>query len=391
MSTRTRTTEQRAAASRRALRLAVRPDGSDFADWARAHTGEVDWPWVVATAKAHKLAALLAARLTACGLDATLEGDLPQRITAARTDAARRGGMAERTLAVLADACAMETLPFYVVKGSVLAHRVYGDPQLRRFADVDVVVREADVPRTEALLTRLGYRPSGVEGIVAATPANDAERALAQTLTRRFNTRHLAAHTWRAPRGSEMLSVDLHWHASPHRLRVDEEQLWVQTEPIDIGGTRLLTLTPAATILHLVAHATTCLLNGFRLLHLVDVAWASTRFANQATATWRLADEWRVAPHLARVLAMIERLLEINLPLAGGAIPRPRRLLDAATTESFLLGAAGLDQRPAPDRLWRELLWSASMGSVRRNVGVIGGAAWARARFALFRATARKS
>jgi hypothetical protein len=60
--------------------------------------------------------------------------------------------MSERTLAAIATFAAAR-LPFYVVKGSVLAHRVYGDPHLRRFADVDPVVRQADMPRAEAILT----------------------------------------------------------------------------------------------------------------------------------------------------------------------------------------------------------------------------------------------
>jgi len=386
----TRSADRRVAASRRALRLAVRPDGAAFADWAGA-ADEVDWDWVVRTARAHKLWALVAARLSTTGVDVAVGGDLPQRVAAARTEAARRGAMSERTLAAVAGAAAAARLPFYVVKGSVLAHRVYGDPHLRRFADVDAIVRQADVPRAEAILSQLGYRPGGIEGIVDATPATAAERAFAETLTRRFDTRHLAAHTWYAPRGSDLLSVDLHWHAAPARLRVDEELLWERTEPIDIGGVRLLTFTPAATILHLVAHATTCLLNGFRLLHLVDVAWAATRFSDHAAETWRLAEAWRVAPHLARVLALVERLLEIELPLLAAGPRRPRPLLETATVESFLLDAAGVDQRSAADRLWREMVWSVSMGCVRRNVGVIASAAWARGRFQLFRRLQRSS
>ena len=112
------------------------PDGAAFADWAGA-ADEVDWDWVVRTARAHKLWALVAARLSASGVDVAVGGDLPQRVAAVRTEAARRGAMSERTLAAVADAFAAARLPFYVVKGSVLAHRVYGDPHLRRFADVD--------------------------------------------------------------------------------------------------------------------------------------------------------------------------------------------------------------------------------------------------------------
>lgn len=375
------------AASRRALRLALRPDGSAFAAWARDHAGTVDWSWVLRTAEAHKLAALLAARLAGVGGDAPLDAALRRRLFLAGAEAAQRAARAERTLATVAAAFDDGGLPFFVVKGSVLARQVYGDPRLRRFADVDIVVRHADLPRAEALLAGLGYRPCGAEGLLATRLASDAERARAQALTRGFDRRHLAAHTWCAAPARDLLSIDLHWHVSPVRLRVDEARLWEQTVAVDVAGTAVRTFTPAATLIHLAAHATTCLLNGFRLLHLVDVAWAATRFADQAAATWQLAAEWRVAPHLAQVLAMAERLLEIDLPLAAapGAPRHARPWAKAASAETFLLDAANLAQRSVASRLWRELAWSIAMGCVRRNVAVVCAASLARARFRYFR------
>lgn len=377
--------DPRAAASRRALWLALRPDASTFAEWAGARAGEIDWRWVLRTAAAHKLEALVASRLDAAGLAARLDAPTRQRVAAAREEAARRAGMAERTIAALAGAATAARLPFFVVKGSALSHLVYRDPHLRRFADVDVVVRRADVARAEALLGGLGYRPGGAESILAATPATEAERAAAIALVRRFDDRHLAAHTWYAPDRSGWLSVDLHWHVSPARLRIGEDRYWAETVAVDLGGTAARTLSPAATLIHLAAHATTCLLNGFRLLHLVDVGWAATRFAGDAAATWRLAGQWRVAPHLAQVLAMVERRLDVALPLAAAGPRRARPFERLATAEPFLLDAAALAERPAADRLWRELAWCIAMGCVRRNVGVVCGAAWARARFRLFR------
>lgn len=376
-----------AAASRQALRLAARPDDSAFAAWAHEHAAAVDWTWVLRTAEAHKLAALIAARLARSGVDARLDTALRRRLFLARAEAGQRAGMAERTLASVGAAFDADALPFFVVKGSVLAHQVYGDPHLRRFADVDVVVHHADVPRAEARLAALGYRPGGAESLLATRPAGDAERTRAEALTRDFDRRYLAAHTWYAPADRDLLSIDLHWHVAPTRLRVGEARLWEQTVAVELAGRTVRTFTPAATLIHLAAHATTCLLNGFRLLHLVDVAWAATRFADQAAATWQLAEQWRVAPHLAQILAMAGRLLGIELALAAapGAPPPARAWADAATTETFLLDAAGLATRSPAGRLWRELAWAAAMGCVRRNVGVICGASLARARFTLFR------
>jgi hypothetical protein len=348
----------------------------------------VDWHWVLRCAQAHKVAPLLAARIKACGLDATLDAGLRRRLFAVRLDAVQRAEMAERTLAEVAAAFAAARLPFFVVKGSVLAHQIYDDPHRRRFADLDAVVRQADVPPAEAALALLGYRSGADAQLLATAPTTDPERAMAIALSRRFERRRLAAFNLCAPRGRELLSVDLHWHVAPARLRIGEAQLWEQTVPVRIGGTTVLTFTPAATLIHLAAHATTCLLNGFRLLHLADVAWAATRFADHAAATWRLADQWRVAAHLALVLDTAERMLEIHLPLADArraARRRPRPWVEVATSEAFLLDAATLPRRSATARLWRELVWSVAMGCLRRNVAVVTAASWARARFRWFR------
>jgi hypothetical protein len=375
------------AESWQALRLALRPDGDAFAAWARAHHDTVDWRSALDCAEAHKVAALLAARLDACAVDSQLDAALRRRLFAIRVEAARHAEMAERTLAALAATFDAAQLPFFVVKGSVVAHQVYVEPHCRRFADVDAVVGQADVTRAEAALAQIGYRAAADTQLLDATPTGSAERARAIALSRRFETRQLAAFGLTAPPGGQLLAVDLHWHVAPTRLRVSEAELWAQTTPVRIGDTTLLTFTPAATLIHLAAHATTCLLNGFRLLHLTDVAWAATRFADHAAATWQLAERWRVDAHLALVLDTAARLLEVDLPLTGSRrVPR-RRLpwVAMATRDTFLLEATTLPQRSAGARLWRELVWCIAMRCVRRNVAVVVAAAWARTRFRWFR------
>lgn len=367
---------------REALLRALHPDGAVFAAWAAERGAAVDWSTVERRATAHKVAALLAARLAASGLDGGLDQRLRQRLDAARADAVRRGQAAERTLAALGEAFGAAGVPFFIVKGSALAHRVYGDPHLRRFADVDVVVRRADVDRAEAALRAMAYRPGGFESILGLSlKPDDPRHARAVTLVRGFEGRELAAYTWYAP-SAELLSVDLHWHVSPWRLRVGEEAVWAATEPLAIGGTTARTLAPPATLIHLVAHATTSLFNGFRLLHLCDVAWAARRFADQADDVWRLAREWRVADHLARVFRMVERALGVDLPLAAGAPPAGARPGFATVADAaFLVDATELKSRPALQRLRSELLWAVAMGCLRRNVNVVADVSITRALF----------
>ena len=46
-----------------------------------------------------------------------------------------------------------------VLKGAYLAQAIYKDLALRPMADVDLLVRKADLERTEAILAAMGYVP----------------------------------------------------------------------------------------------------------------------------------------------------------------------------------------------------------------------------------------
>lgn len=356
------------------LLLSLRPDGSGLVRWGQVYGAAADWEWLLRRAEQHKVAALLAERLAGCPLDR----DVLRRLAIVRLEAARRAAAAERTLARISEAFAAAALPFFVVKGSVLAHQIYGDPRRRRFDDVDVVVRRADVRRAERTLRDLGYQPGGFEAIVGAQPRTAAERQRARRLTRGFEARHLGAFSWRAPGHGELLPVDLHWLLSPDRLPRDEERLWQQTTPVTVAGSPVLTLGPAATVLHLAAHATTCLLNGFRLLHLADVGWAAQHFAAHDAAVWALAEQWGMTSHLATVFALVEERLGIEIAMARGG---PRKRAPSLVSEAMLVDVPDLAELPAYRRLGPELSWAIGTRCVRRSARIATAVAIARLRF----------
>lgn len=379
----------RAALSRRALLLALHPDPSAFAGWVVPRAQDVDWQWALTCARTHKVAALLAARIEACGIGDALGAELREQVAEVRRDAARRGEIARQTISCLAEHYQRAGIPFFVVKGSVVAQHVYGDAALRRFSDVDVVVHRRDVERAEEVLRGLGFIAGGIEQVFKTRPRDGAERQLAERLTRRFDAQRLAAFSWHPPRGGELVAVDLHWHIAPYRLHIAEEEIWQQTTPVEVGATRVLTLNAPATLIHLALHATTCTLNGFRLLHLCDVGWTAPRLAEQQDAVWRLAAAWGVAAHLGVVFHTVERGLGIAIPFAAinnrAANSAARPLLRSVASEDFLLAAPEQVTRPALVRIWSEFAWSVTMGCLRRNVVVVCHVWWARLRLQLAR------
>ena len=122
-----------------------RPGTGSLPALAAALADRLDWNWILDRARSHKVAALLATRL-----DYLEDGFLPNRVRdtvgTVRREARERATWAQRTLQQVARALAARSVPFLVLKGSVLAERVYGDPALRPFHDVDLAV---PVPRLD--------------------------------------------------------------------------------------------------------------------------------------------------------------------------------------------------------------------------------------------------
>jgi hypothetical protein len=60
----------------------------------------------------------------------------------------------------LFDSFAAAGVAALVIKGPVLSARCYGDPGLRQYGDLDLIVRDKDIKRSTELMIRLGYEPA---------------------------------------------------------------------------------------------------------------------------------------------------------------------------------------------------------------------------------------
>jgi hypothetical protein len=60
----------------------------------------------------------------------------------------------------LFDSFAAANLDVLVIKGPVLSVRCYGDPGLRQYGDLDLIVRDKDILRTSELMIGLNYEPA---------------------------------------------------------------------------------------------------------------------------------------------------------------------------------------------------------------------------------------
>jgi putative nucleotidyltransferase-like protein len=118
----------------------------------------VNWPALFALAEEHALLPQLAARIRA--IDSQL---VPPEAREQLNEWNRRHTVF--TLRVLAELLRLidhftaMNLAFLLTKGPVLAQRCYGDPGLRQYADLDLIVRHRDIRRTSEAMSELGYEP----------------------------------------------------------------------------------------------------------------------------------------------------------------------------------------------------------------------------------------
>ena len=186
-----------------------------------------------------------------------------------------------------------------LLKGPSLARWLYSDGESRRYGDIDLLVRPAEVGAAVTRLRELGYEDlvrSEVER--AATPH-------ARTLVR--------AGTQRLPSGTAArMPVDL--HTSFHGVEADPATLWDALEPeletLKLGDVDVSIPGPRARTLFVALHAAaagTAVEKPLRDLH---------------RALERLSDdEWRIAFELAGVLRAESWFL------AGLALAREGRAL----------------------------------------------------------------
>ena len=155
-----------------------------------------------------------------------------------------------RLIHLFADA-GIETIPY---KGPVLALFAYDNLALRRFVDLDVIVKKTDVLQAREILLAEGY-----------TAAKSLSLRQQELLLR-------TQHNLQFSGDNRRLIVELHWEVAPHLFAsaVNAETLWRDLVTVNIDGAEVKTLSADDLLFSLCVHGSRHLWE--RLSWICDVA-----------------------------------------------------------------------------------------------------------------------
>jgi len=117
----------------------------------------LNWAYLLSEAGENSITPLLEKQLSAVVLEAIPREYLAQLKTASRANTARCLYMVAELNGIL-ELFESHGIPAIPYKGPVLAQQAYGDITLREFEDLDIILRQRDLPQAHEILLGMGYQ-----------------------------------------------------------------------------------------------------------------------------------------------------------------------------------------------------------------------------------------
>jgi hypothetical protein len=135
----------------------------------RLTEGPIDWDYLLSEAAENSITPILETQLRAGAPDRVPPERRERLTTACRTNTVRNLFLTAELIKIL-EAFRSQDIQVTPYKGPVLAAQAYGDVTRREFEDLDIVLRQRDMPKAHKAMLELGYQPK-FEWILSADAA----------------------------------------------------------------------------------------------------------------------------------------------------------------------------------------------------------------------------
>jgi len=256
---------------------------------------DIDWNYLFLLAQRHGVIPLLYSCLNKTAADVVPATELQRQQKYFQENSARN-------VLLTAELCGLierlsrngiEAIPY---KGPMLALFAYNDLSLRRFVDLDIMVRKEDVARSIDFLLAECYELS--------KPLNASQRQVLQR----------TQHNLQFRRHNGQLIVELHWEVASHLFAstVQAEDLWKNLTITELNGAAMKTLSSEDLIFSLLIHGSRHLWE--RLLWICDVGW----IVSKHELNWQILLERTRTTKTERMfllgIYLSKKLLNVSLP-----------------------------------------------------------------------------
>jgi hypothetical protein len=119
-------------------------------------SADLDWDYVLAQLKRHKLLPLFTNYLHSCRIATSLE-NIINDIKNSSNGRIVRSRILDMELGLLAKSLEAKNITYAVLKGPVLAHTIYGSPDKRTYADLDILVKKSELDIVTDIIQGHGY------------------------------------------------------------------------------------------------------------------------------------------------------------------------------------------------------------------------------------------
>lgn len=211
-------------------------------------------------------------------------------------------------------------IPCIVLKGIVLAERVYPNIGLRGMSDVDLLIRKKDLFRADAALTALGFASRD------ATPAEAVQNPVG----------YLASLEYRKAETAPLnLNLHLHWHpvntsvpATAFVDQIDVDRLWEMSVETEVADCPVRMLCPEHLIIYLCEHALRVGHSFDRLILVCDIFYAIKAFETCIDWDFMIGESWRfnLSRFVYHGLSIVKHHTALSIPDACIARLRPSDL-----------------------------------------------------------------
>lgn len=255
------------------------------------------WNALVDAAVRHGLGPLLALELRRIPGAPTPPAEVARRLEDLLVHSSLRARSLRNQLAEVLGVLSAEGIDAVVLKGAHLAGTVYPDPAARPMSDIDLLVREIDIPRASAVLVASGY---------STDPRKEAKVD--------YSRHHHVSPLVKPGR----VQVEIHRRLLKEgaAFRQDVDAIWTRVRSVRVADVDALALAPEDLVIHLCLHA------GWN--HGFDIPLLA--FCDIAACTEQLGDtiDWRALRGIAErdgAWPVVHAVLDLARTEAGANVP----------------------------------------------------------------------